>query len=579
MRLLSLLSAVCGAMLAALPLAHAAIAPDSAASPSSTLLCSTDLECSMMAAGLIPLPSHLTSNLTLSPSPTPSPTPSRFHPTAYNAAADGLKFTLVTADTPWTGRAMASLHVFTKPISFREADSGEQRTFPTSLIMFGGWVPLTFADTQNDVWASSNLGRDWSLISGRTLGRQAQAYAAESSFTDTYNAGSASVQDPVSQAIYKLGGLLNSPMGAEVWRTTNAVQWVEQSAYGREPYHSSGFYPAVTANSKGRLIEATGGDRTTLGNDVWMTTDSGRNWRLQTDKAPYAARYAQASMSWQSASALSGADVMWIIGGQTSYDNLNDVWATSDEGKTWAVINAAGPFPQRHLGGSAVTRDGVLILAGGFADEIPGGAPATLASIQNDVWVSMDGGYSWGRCVQDAEWDDRYLEMVAVGPDGYLYVGGGVQYDTTRVPVFTSYTDLWKSSISFLDLPAVAKACGVTIPSCGTGLRCWPGADTVKATDGSYVSCAACPYEGLGWGGSMVSKVVVGVMVTFIVISVLAVAAIVWLVMKMRKGGVLGGGDAGAALWSKMGGETKGDTNGLADGLYHQHEGTEKQSL
>jgi hypothetical protein len=247
-------------------------------------------------------------------------------------------------------------------------------------VMFGGWIPLAFSGFQNDVWASGDSGRTWQLIAGHTLAG-AEAVSGDTSFTDTYNAGAASVVDPTTENIYRMGGLLGSPMANEVWMSTNAVSWRPQ--VGREPFHASGFYPAVVANSQGHIIEATGGDRSTLGNDVWMSSDQAKNWRLMTTAAPFSPRYAQASMNWRSPD----KDIMYVIGGQASYDNLNDVWATSDEGRTWAAINPAGPFPQRHLGGSAVTKDGLLILTGGFADEVAGGAPATLAAIQNDVWV------------------------------------------------------------------------------------------------------------------------------------------------------------------------------------------------
>ena len=175
--------------------------------------------------------------------------------------------------------------------------------------------------------------------------------------------------------------------------------------------------------------------------------------------------------------------------------------------------------------------------------------------------VSADGGYSWGRCIEDAQWDDRYLPAVAVGPDGVLYVGSGVQFDGGRGFV-NIFQDMWKSTISFHDLPAISKACGITIPSCGTGLRCWPGKDTVKATDGSYVSCAACPYEGLGGGGGAASGAVIGVMVVFIVLSVLLMGVVGYLWTRMQKGG---GKEAPLFM--------KGTGDSDSDGLYHQHGG------
>ena len=175
------------------------------------------------------------------------------------------------------------------------------------------------------------------------------------------------------------------------------------------------------------------------------------------------------------------------------------------------------------------------------------------------VWVTADGGYSWGRCIQDAEWDDRYLQMMAVGSDGALYVGGGVQFDVGRFAVFQ---DMWRSTISFHDLPAVAKACGITIPDCGTGLRCWPGADTVKATDGSYVSCTACPHASASSSGA--STAVVAVMVVFIALSAVLAAGCVYLWNKVKSA-------AGQEpLW---GAKSTSDSTVDTTALYHQQEG------
>ena len=227
---------------------------------------------------------------------------------------------------------------------------------------------------------------------------------------------------------------------------------------------------------------------------------------------------------------------MYVIAGQASHDNLNDVWASSDEGRTWAAINRAGPFPQRHLANGVATRDGLLVIAAGFADETAGFAPSTLASIQNDVWVSANGGYSWGRCVQDAEWDDRYLPMVAIDSQGYLIVGSGVQFNAGQFKVFN---DVWRSTMSFDDVATVAEACGVEIPACGVGLRCWPGAETVVATDGSFVSCAACPHPSLRQPVASTSSTSVTtiVMVAFILVSVALLAALVWLWRKAQAAG------------------------------------------
>jgi len=108
------------------------------------------------------------------------------------------------------------------------------------------------------------------------------------------------------------------------------------------------------------------------------------------------------------------------------------------------------------------------------------------------VWVSPDGGWSWGRCVQDAEFSDRYGQFTALDENGYLIVAAGAYYNYENRG-FQFFNDVWRSTISFNDLAAVYSSCGITAPSCGLGLRCWPGAGTFKSIlSNGGVYCPQC---------------------------------------------------------------------------------------
>lgn len=131
-----------------------------------------------------------------------------------------------------------------------------------------------------------------------------------------------------------------------------------------------------------------------LDNDVWASMDQGRTWRQHNKAAPFHARYAQIAFNVKNPLGTSldqwgqpvgNTDIMYVIAGQAAHDNLNDVWATSDEGRTWAVISAAGPFPQRHLASGAATKSGLMVIVAGYADTEPGAPPTSRDSIQNDV--------------------------------------------------------------------------------------------------------------------------------------------------------------------------------------------------
>jgi len=104
----------------------------------------------------------------------------------------------------------------------------------------------------------------------------------------------------------------------------------------------------------------------------------------------------------------------------------------------------------------------------------------------NDVWVTADGGYTWGACTTEACWPDRREMSTVLDRNGFFFVLGGRASASNTV----QYNDVYRSSFSFNDLGKVALACQVNIPACGPGLTCWPGAsDTVVTPDG--VTCPA----------------------------------------------------------------------------------------
>ena len=120
---------------------------------------------------------------------------------------------------------------------------------------------------------------------------------------------------------------------------------------------------------------------------------------------------------------------------------------------------------------------------------------------------------------------------------GYFYVVGGRSFEGGGVQ---QWNDVWRSSISFDDVDAVARTCNVQPPACGVGLRCFPSADTVVAADGSYVSCAACPHplaqsaSGSSSATTLQWQVLVGLFVLLFVVTLLS---LVFVLLKVRSSG------------------------------------------
>ena len=91
---------------------------------------------------------------------------------------------------------------------------------------------------------------------------------------------------------------------------------------------------------------------------------------------------------------------------------------------------------------------------------------------------------------------------------GYYYLMGG----DLMTPNPDAYAnDIWRSTFSFHDLPAVATNCKLTLPAAGAGLRCWPGND----------GCAGASVSGSGSASSGLSAAgIVGIVAMVLVVAV-----------------------------------------------------------
>jgi len=150
----------------------------------------------------------------------------------------------------------------------------------------------------------------------------------------------------------------------------------------------------------------------------------------------------------------------------------------------------------------------------------------------NDVWVSGDGGYTWGLCVADAEWDDRRYQMTLLDGDGFLWVMGGEASDGAF-----RFQDMWKSTWTFSNNADTASRCKVTIPSCGTGLTCLPNSgNTLIAADGTGVYCDLCPYPSTA--PAVATNIVIVFLIVFVVLFILSTGGLVFTFYKLRSSGV-----------------------------------------
>jgi len=158
------------------------------------------------------------------------------------------------------------------------------------------------------------------------------------------------------------------------------------------------------------------------------------------------------------------------------------IYGQANGGRSWALITSAAPWAERDNLNAEVTSEGILIVAAGFNSR----------EALNDVWISADGGWTWGQCLKESSWSDRRWQMTLLDRNGYLYIVGGEEHDNGRV---TPRNDVWKSSFAFTSSNRLklSRSCNMQFPQCTTGLSCFPGSTTKVTVDALGRSKVSCP--------------------------------------------------------------------------------------
>ena len=131
------------------------------------------------------------------------------------------------------------------------------------------------------------------------------------------------------------------------------------------------------------------------------STNSPTSWAWLFGDENYTASWTQqnASAGWSQrnshTSIILPDDSLLIMGGYDTYDfdNMiyncnNNVWRSSDNGTSWAEVNASAGWQERFSHSSVLLRDGSIVIMGG-AD--------FYGSSLNDVWRSTDDGTNLDR--------------------------------------------------------------------------------------------------------------------------------------------------------------------------------------
>ena len=412
----------------------------------------------------------------------------RFHP----QQASVFSMERLCASAPFSPRIQPALLPMQNPIEYRSVASN--RTVTTSapwLLMFEGGLLYNQTMTENDVWASTDDGASWDLISGISrFGRSGLVNSASPLSSFTPRVGATNCEDPSTDDVYSLGGLL--PLGLtatnDVWFSDHGLEWYRLAT----SFTPARYFASCDVNSQQHLLMMGGqaSSSNTLYNDVWIAQEN--SWKLQCTRAPWAARAEHLVLVGDNG--LLGVELLYVMGGITTLSaasnfqaQSNDVWVSSDEGYSWALVTAAAPWSTRwgHVG--VITTAGVLLVIGGIHNDL--GFPWYS---QNDIWASFDGGVSWSRCQAPGSASFVRGEMgLAVNEFEELLLASG--YTWNGGTASTTYNDVWRSTFSLQDADALLPMCNGRRPDPGYGLSSWPKAvappsSTAPATAAPRVS-------------------------------------------------------------------------------------------
>jgi hypothetical protein len=385
-------------------------------------------------------------------------------------------FIRITLTAPWWVRAMLALQYVNGPVSFTDV-TGTARSFSGQILLVTGQrIDAYTANVPfNDVWASSD-NTNWYLISGNMY-NLAQAYGAAATTSYTSSSGGCVAYNNRTNTLVRIGGYtyINSAYAetSTVFKSVdNGVTWTQLSS----PSNVEGRQNAgCVFDSSGRLILVGGALASGDIGDTFLSPDGGTTWIQQSSSETFGLRSAFGLVISKNPTINTVNDTLIMTSGYSGSAQYNDVWASSDLAATWSKISNA-PWPIRDTSILLQTTDGALVQVGG---------DTTTAG---DVWASLNGGYQWGLCSPAAGWMYRWMSAATIDANNYIILAGGANNPGNGVNGYAN--DVFRSTLPFT-VANIQTHCNLTAPSCGVGLKCWPGAGTIVV--GNTVSCAACP--------------------------------------------------------------------------------------
>lgn len=261
------------------------------------------------------------------------------------------------------------------------------------------------------------------------------------SYVDYANEARRTVTFPANTGYFLLvGGESDEGYQNDVWVSSNARTWAFVSGFSDGLEHpdngDKSFTPAgQVAHCQDRLFRqyrAGGEQGGVLNSEVWMSSDLGKTWNMQTAYANWEPRFLASMVSDQN-------NNLYIAGGilRTGPNprlDSNEVWRSATQGRTWTLMQsrsylASGQGPVGRgvavllTSGSIWGSQEVMIwLTGVDPNYGPGDDPR---SYLKDVWASRNGGSTWEVINLDAAFGTRDDANAEITSGGLIVLAGG----------------------------------------------------------------------------------------------------------------------------------------------------------
>lgn len=193
---------------------------------------------------------------------------------------------------------------------------------------------------------------------------------------------------------------------------------------------SSGWGPArrfasAVTTKNGSILLLGGYNSVSYFNDTWLSVDNAQTWTKINASSGW-----PVGMSY--GMVVTSNDTIVIMGGTNGAEGrMNQTWHSVDGGKTWSQINASSGWTGRTGASFVILPDDSIVLTGGY--------DTSSSPHQNDVWKSIDYGYTWARVNSSPGWAGRYAHSSVVMHDGSIVLMGGSSSSGAK-------NDVWRST-------------------------------------------------------------------------------------------------------------------------------------